>query len=208
MPLHDWSRRHPELFHSFHQVWGVRLKVAMNFGPLPPGFTALVERTEYEFSGTRPNRIVVKRGLGRTLAVIEIVSPGNKRTRAAFDEFVSRIRDYLGRGIHVLLVDIFPPAAGDLHDAVWNQLEGATPSSSNRTGPCVASYQAGASRHAFLDLLAVGDPLPDLPLFLTADQSVTVPLEAAYLRAWDDEPEVIRTGVLTGQWPTFPADEG
>jgi hypothetical protein len=36
--------------------------------------------------------------------------------------------------------------------------------------------------------VAVGTPLPDMPLILTPDTCVTVPLEPTYLAAWDDMP--------------------
>ena len=58
---------------------------------------------------SRANRIVVKHHLGRIIAVIEIVSPGNKDSRAALRDFVEKTVDCLRRGIHVLIVDLFPP---------------------------------------------------------------------------------------------------
>jgi hypothetical protein len=66
----------------------------------------IVRRTTKEIYPSRANRIVVKHHLGRTVAVIEIVSPGNKDTRAALREFVEKTIDYLRAGIHVLIVDL------------------------------------------------------------------------------------------------------
>jgi hypothetical protein len=42
-----------------------------------------------------PIRIVVKHDLGRIIAVIEIVSPGNKDSRAALRDFVEKTVDFL-----------------------------------------------------------------------------------------------------------------
>jgi hypothetical protein len=52
---------------------------------------------------------------------------------------------------------------------------------------CVA-YIGGASAEAFVDLVAVGDVLPEMPLFLTPEVYVPVPLEATYLSAWEGMP--------------------
>jgi hypothetical protein len=50
--------------------------------------TRFVGRTSKQIYAARANRIVVKHRLGRTIAVIEIVSPGNKDSRAALRDFV------------------------------------------------------------------------------------------------------------------------
>ena len=42
----------------------------------------------------------------------------------------------------------------------------------------------------FLEPVAVGDPLPEMPLFLTADMYVPVPLDATYRSAWEAFPTV------------------
>lgn len=41
---------------------------------------------------------------------------------------------------------------------------------------------------AFDEHFAVGQPLPEMPLFLTRENYVRVPLEATYTEAWDDVP--------------------
>lgn len=41
-------------------------------------------------------------------------------------------------------------------------------------------FDAGPPRVAYLEPVAVGDPLPDLPLFLRPDVHVPAPLEATY----------------------------
>ncbi len=50
---------------------------------LDPPSTKIVRRTSKEFYAGRANRIVVRHHLGRIIAVIEILSPGNKDSRAA-----------------------------------------------------------------------------------------------------------------------------
>jgi hypothetical protein len=50
--------------------------------------TRIVRRTTNEIYADRANRIVVKHHLGRTIAVIELLSPGNKDSRVALRDFV------------------------------------------------------------------------------------------------------------------------
>ena len=62
---------------------------------LSPPVTRFAGRTSKQIYATRANRIVVKHRLGRTIAVIEIVSPGNKDSRAALRDFVEKVIDFL-----------------------------------------------------------------------------------------------------------------
>src|SRR5947209_13287737 len=50
--------------------------------------TRIVRRTTKALYAERANRVVVRHHLGRIVAVIEIVSPGNKDGRAALRDFV------------------------------------------------------------------------------------------------------------------------
>ncbi len=47
--------------------------------------------------------------LGRVVAMIEVVSPGNKDTKHAVSSFIAKAVDFIGNGIHFLVVDLFPP---------------------------------------------------------------------------------------------------
>src|SRR5438309_1959654 len=87
--------------------------------------TRIVRRTTKEFYADRANRVVVRHHLGRIIAVIEIVSPGNKDSRAAVRDFVQKLIDFLRAGIHVLMVDLFPPTPRDpvgMHKVVWDEI--------------------------------------------------------------------------------------
>ena len=44
MPVHDWSRVEPGVFHDFHNVWIALLRIALNSGLLPEGFYAMTEQ--------------------------------------------------------------------------------------------------------------------------------------------------------------------
>ena len=50
------------------------------------------------------------------------------------------------------------------------------------------AYIGGAVVEAFVAHFAVGEPIPEMPLFLTRENYIRVPLEATYMAAWEDVP--------------------
>ncbi|WP_169978197.1 hypothetical protein [Tautonia rosea] len=61
---------------------------------------------------------------------------------------------------------------------------------------CV-SYIGGLIGEVFLEPVAVGRPLPEMPLFLSDAIYVPVPLEVTYARAWDAVPAVWRNAIAS-----------
>ena len=171
--------------------------------------TRIVRRTTKEIYASRANLIVIRHRLGRIVAVIEIVSPGNKDSKAALRDFVDKTIDYLRKGIHVLIVDLFPPTPRDpfgLHKAIWDEIteeDFTLPQDKNRI---LVSYETGAERAAYIETVGVGDVLPDMPLILTTDLHVMVPLEATYQTTWEASPEAYRQAVETGVMPEPDAE--
>jgi hypothetical protein len=171
--------------------------------------TRIVRRTTKEIYSGRANRIIVTHHLGRIVAVIEILSPGNKDSRAALRDFVEKTIDFLRKGIHVLVVDLFPPTPRDpfgIHKVIWDEIEEEDftfPAGKDRI---LASYETGGERAAYVEPVAVGDPLPDMPLFLTNEIHVMVPLEPTYQATWDASPEEMRIAVETGVLPEPDAE--
>lgn len=124
----------------------------------------------------------------RLVAIIELVSPGNKSSTAALDSFTRKVVRALSEGVHVLVVDPFPPGKRDrngVHGVIWEELGGepfAQPADQPLT---LAAYEAAEpAPKCYVETLAAGQPLPDMPLFLKPDVSVDLPLEATYLAAW------------------------
>jgi hypothetical protein len=171
---------------------------------MEPPVTRIVRRSTKQIYASRANRIVVKHHLGRIVAVIEIVSPGNKDSRAALCDFVEKTVEFLRKGIHVLIVDLFPPTPRDpygIHKVIWDEIveeDFAFPDGKDRI---LASYETGGERVAYIEPVAIGDELPDMPLFLTNDLHVKVPLEPAYQTTWNASPEELRVAVETGIVP-------
>lgn len=137
----------------------------------------------------------------RIIALVEIVSPANKDRAAHVAQFADKAETALWSGIHVLLVDILLPGPYDpqgMHAAIWERFDEeyyALPANEPLT---VASYVAGPRPEAYLEHMAIGAPLPEMPLFLNPDWYINVPLEATYLEAFGGMPEYWR-GVLEGK---------
>jgi len=58
MPMHDWKRVPPTIYHHFHQQSTISICNALNAGLLPPGYSALVEQYS---SGLYPDVLAVQR---------------------------------------------------------------------------------------------------------------------------------------------------
>jgi hypothetical protein len=171
---------------------------------LPPPFTRIVRHTTNEIYASRANRIVIKHQLGRIIAVIEIVSPGNKDSRAALRDFVEKTVDCLRKGIHVLIVDLFPPTQRNpygIHKVIWDEIVEEDFTFPDGKDLVLVSYKTGGERATYLEPVTDGEALPDMPLFLTNDLHVMVPLEPTYQATWDAGPEDLRTAVETGMLP-------
>jgi hypothetical protein len=141
----------------------------------------------------------------RLVALIEIVSPANKDRAESVDEFVTKSVSALRLGVNVLVVDLFPPTAHDphgLHEIIRQRLEDSEePYDLPPEEPLtLAAYAAGLRVEAFLEHVAVGAALPEMPLFLRPDRYVNAPLEATYESAYRGMPAFWRD-VLEGRPP-------
>jgi hypothetical protein len=177
---------------------------------VPPS-TRIVRKSSKEFYADLANRIVVKHQLGRTVAVIEIVSPGNKDSKRAFQQFIDKSLEFIGSGVHLLVVDLFPPSKRDpfgVHRVIWDEFEDEDvlfefPPGKDRI---LASYDAGREKTAYVEPIAVGDVLPDMPLFLFPGRHIKVPLEATYQTTWAVLPRDLQVIVETGVMPVREDD--
>jgi hypothetical protein len=176
-------------------------------GPEPTGGLAVAEvpprlktTAQAGLDATRyamkANRIAIHQGLGRVVAMIEVVSPGNKDGRHAVASIVAKAVDFLRNGIHLLMIDPFSTGPRDpngLDRLIRDELADHPPDPRPAQKPLtVAAFDAGPPFTAYLEPLAVGDPWPEAPLFLAPGWSVNVPLEATYRASWDVTPQPIR----------------
>ncbi|OAI52329.1 hypothetical protein AYO44_04785 [Planctomycetaceae bacterium SCGC AG-212-F19] len=164
--------------------------IALAAAPPRVRFTASAEAEQY---ARKQKSVVIRHASGdHVVGMIEIVSPGNKANRHGLRSFVDKVVELLDAGIHLLVVDPFPPGSRDpqgIHAAIWSELADdkfQLPADKPLT---LAAYLAGETRRAFIEPVAVGDALPDMPLFLTPEGYVPVPLDATYQRAWEAVPQ-------------------
>lgn len=158
--------------------------------------------TPPEFSFQKPRTVVIRHVSGDdVVAMIEIVSPGNKDSRRALRAFVDKALWLLDRRIHLLILDLFPPSPrdpGGIHGAIWEEATSQEFSPPRGRPLTLVSYEADGSWRAYIEPLAVGDPLPDMPLFLERDGYIDVPLERTYQNALEAVPLRWRR-VVTGE---------
>ncbi len=242
MPIHDWTRVDPGIFHSFHNTWQTPILIALNGGLLPKGYYALTEqhagknisdllalctggpptpqspippssggllvadapprvqrRQTIDGSLVSRRRSIALRHVSghRLIALIEIISPANKDRATHVAAFVNKVVEALNAGVHVLVIDLFPPGRHDpkgIHGAIHEQLEDfAEPSAVPTDRPLtIVSYAAGPRIEVYLHHAKVGETIPDQPLFFESDRYVNVPLESAYQFAFSGTPDYWR----------------
>lgn len=156
-----------------------------------PPKARIVCRTEIDGYAKKANRTTIRDPEGALVAAVEILSPGNKESWHAIDSFARKAIEFLDAGVHLLIVDLFPPSRRDpqgIHKVIWDRLRDEPFTLPPDKPLTVAAYAAGTETVAYVEPVAVGDPLPDMPIFLTADRYVPCPLEAAYQTAWEQFP--------------------
>ena len=171
---------------------GDRGGTAVQTAPPTARVIAKFEKINY---ARRADRVIIRHGRGKVVAIIEIMSPGNKSSQNAIRSFVEKAADILNQGIHLLIVDLFPPTPRDpqgIHKAIWDEF-GDEPFDFLPEKPLtVASYIGGDLPTAYVESVGVGDPLPSLPIFLTEVEHIPAPLESTYAQAWAVFPAMLK----------------
>lgn len=216
MPIHDWSRVESGIVHAFHHGWITEITRALNRELLPSDIYALPEQrtnelgpmdltlhgngnekeddaeTDMAYYRRKQKFIAVRHATGDGLvAMIEIVSPGNKSSRNHLRAFAQKAAELLDRDIHLLILDLQPPGKRDpngIHNEIWDEISGEEYTLPADKPLTLASYESGSVVRAYVVQAAVGDALTDMPLFLEPEQAVTVPLEATYTAAFNEIP--------------------
>jgi hypothetical protein len=161
-----------------------------------PPKVRLKNQAEVDVYALKRRTVVIRhRSNHRIVALIEILSPGNKASRHAFRSFLEKAVSALAQGIHLLLIDLHPPGPRDpqgLHTALWEQLTGDPPTPLPDKPLTLAAYVGGPVPTAYVEPVMVGDPLPDMPLFLDPELYINVPLETTYRAAYEGVPRFYR----------------
>jgi hypothetical protein len=186
----DLNSRLPEGYFAEPNVqFGIEIDVAtfqevngLGWSPPAPALTIplpvlaeVVEVAVYSASG------------GPTLAgAVELVSPANKDRAQHRDAFVSKCASYLQQGVGLAVVDVVTERAANLHDELLARFAGPTAPRLGDSLYAAAYRPVQRNDQTELDVwpagLAVGQPLPTLPLWLRGGLCLPVELEATYER--------------------------
>ena len=163
--------------------------------------TRFTSETSTEFYLRKKSSLAIRHVSGdRIVAMIEIVSPGNKSSDHAVDAFIRKACELLEHRIHLLILDPFPPGPRDpngIHAAIWQRYADepfALPADKPLT---FVAYECDLTTRAYIEPLAVGDELPEMPLFLAPKAYVPVPLEKTYNAAFEVMPRRWRSVLQT-----------
>ncbi len=143
--------------------------------------------------------ILSNEGGRRLVAAIELVSPGNKDRVEKRRLFAAKCATYLARGVGLVIVDVVTIRLANMHDELMDLLgQPAFRMPSSAALYCAAYRPLRRDGIDQIDTwpmpLAVGQPLPTVPLSLDAELCIPVDLESAYLdacerRRFDEVPD-------------------
>jgi len=155
---------------------------------LAPPKARFIAESPLEFHRRKKSTIVVRHVSGdHIVAVVEVISPGNKASRNAFKVLIDKACELLEHKIHLLILDLFPPTKRDpngIHAALWEEITDEQFTLPPDKPLIMASYESALTVRAFVEPVAVGDELPALPLFLEPGAHILVPLAATYNAAF------------------------
>lgn len=154
--------------------------------------TTFFQETSTEFYLRKKKAVVIHHVSGdRIVAMIEIVSPGNKNSAAGLRAFIRKARELLEQKVHLLIIGPFPVNRRHpqgLHAAIFEEIEDDPLSLPEAFPLCVFSYECDDRVRVYLEPLAVGVSLGTMPIFLYPGMYIDVPLESTYQAAWQAVP--------------------
>jgi len=134
--------------------------------------TAIADEAEV-YSLKRRTLTIRYSGDDRVVALIEILSPGNKERRRALERFLDKAYSALTAGLHLLIVDLHRPGKLDAqalsktewHAAFWSEFDGRPYVPPPDRPLTLAAYAAGNMPRAYVEPVSVGSRLPDLEAY-------------------------------------------
>jgi hypothetical protein len=149
-----------------------------------PPFTAVADKLDFDdyevriYDDTRTRTLV---------AAIEIVSPSNKDRPETRTQFVSKCGALLREGVSVSIVDIVTDRTFNLYAELMGRVGQPDPRVSEDTPMIYAATLRGrrVKQQPLVDAwyfpLALGQPLPTIPIWLGPGIVIQLPLEPSYL---------------------------
>jgi hypothetical protein len=139
-------------------------------------------------------QVYAQEGGPRLAGAIELVSPRNKDRPAAREAFVSKCVSYISESVGLIVIDVVTDRHANLHAEIVRRL--GSPGATIEPELYAAAYRraerAGTpSVDVWVEALAVGKPLPTLPLWLPGGLHLAVELETSYTRTCSEQRVVL-----------------
>lgn len=153
--------------------------------PHPP----LVMSVDFTTIETFEIRIYDQNRARTLVAAVELVSPGNKDRPEHRRAFLDKCAAYLREGVSVVIVDIVTSRRHNFHKALMELFDGGeTALSAVTTDLYAVAYRVRlvgerTQLEVWSEPLALGAPLPTMPLWLTESLCVPLELETGYQTA-------------------------
>lgn len=157
----------------------------------PPQPSVAVETTLPDYDEYEVRIFDARRGR-HLVAAIEIVSPANKDRAEHRNIFVGKCAALLQKGVAVSIVDLVTVRHFNLYADLLAFLGHNDPTLTDAPAPLYAASCRWVKKEkrpilqAWSHVLTVGQPLPTLPLWLSADLVVPLDLEQSYEQACHD----------------------
>lgn len=128
----------------------------------------------------------------RLVAAIELVSPANKDRPESREAFIAKCASLLRKGVAVSIVDLVTVRHFNLYAQLMEFVGHPDPTMSANSPPAYASSIRWITRgrraklESWPQALAIGKPMPSLPLWLSDDLCISLDLEPGYEEACAD----------------------
>jgi hypothetical protein len=157
----------------------------------PPRPSVAVETTLPDYDEYEVRVYDAQRGR-RLVAAVEIVSPANKDRPEHRNIFVAKCAALLQKGVAVSIVDLVTVRQFNLYTELLTLIGHSDPTLGAEPPPLYAASCRWIRRgkqtllEVWSHVLAIGQPLPTLPLWLSEDLVVPLALEQSYEQACHD----------------------
>lgn len=158
----------------------------------PPRVAITVQGAQ-DFYTQRQKSVTIRHASDdQIIAIVEVVSPGNKSSQQRLEAFVRKACSLLRQGIHLLVLDLHLPtrrAPDGIHGAIWNIIGSSSDEDYHQPAGkplTLVAYQARlyVGVTAYVEPIAIGDSLREMPLYVHNEGYVSVPLQETYDRAF------------------------
>jgi hypothetical protein len=159
------------------------------WAPPAPTLTAAVDYSPLDVVEVQ---VLYEEGGPRLTAAIELVSPSNKDRPASRRAFAINCAGYLQAGASVVMVDGVTDRHANLHEELGQLLDlGVAAAWQSPTQLYATAYHTHTDTvetrlEVWAETLALGKPLPRMPLWLGTDVCVSLPLEESYVTTCAD----------------------